>query len=239
MCALALLLGGCAVKEAEEESFFGETAETEAILQKQFPEILTQENREGELVFSISIEDFVEGFNCLYAGDYGRNYLLPPEEWQTYTLNSAIHTDYETVCFYFSEDEKVLSLPTMTVYVPTDSDTIQEVTINFDEHSYTEATYAMYEQMCFYTLKVFFPTLSEEAVVELYQEANRLGNEKVFSSEAWYDNGAVPCALFFQDDIGVYPYFAIGDWVRLCVIPVSEAVVEDFRQKGVEIHEIS
>ena len=92
--------------------------------------------------------------------------------------------------------------------------------------------------MCFYTLKVFFPDLSDEKIVDLYKEANRLGNINVFSSENWYDTGAVPYALFYKDGIGVYPYFAIGDWQRLCIIPITQETLNEFEEKGVNIFEI-
>ena len=125
------------------------------------------ENRENELVFSISIADYIECYNNYYEIDYDRSYLTQFSEWQCYTYDSAIHSDHKTKCYYFTEDAQVYSLPTITVYVPTNGDYIQEITVNFDEHSYTESGYEQYKRMCFYTLKVFLPDLSDETILEL------------------------------------------------------------------------
>lgn len=195
-------------------------------------------NREDELVFSISIEDFIDSYNGYYWKDKNSRYLLPSSEWRCFTYDTGIHSDHETFYYNFTADEKVWSLPTISVYAPTNADYIQEITVNFDEHSYTESLYESYEEMCFYTLKVFFPDLSDEKIVDLYKEANRLGNINVFSSENWYDTGAVPYALFYKDGIGVYPYFAIGDWQRLCIIPITQETLNEFEEKGVNIFEI-
>lgn len=45
--------------------------------------------------------------------------------------------------------------------------------------------------------------------------------------------------LFHKDGIGVYPYFAIGDWEHFCIIPVTEEIIAEFEKKGAQIHEIS
>lgn len=101
-------------------------------------DIEVMENRENELVFSISITDYVESYNNYFEIDHDRSYLTPAYEWQQYIYDSSIHSDHKTKCYYFTEDEQVYSVPTITVYVPTNRDYIQEITVNFDEHSYTE-----------------------------------------------------------------------------------------------------
>ena len=101
-------------------------------------DIQVMENRKNELVFTISTSDYVESYNSYYKIDYCRSLLPPVSQWQCYTYDSAIHSDHETKKYYFTEDERVYSLPTITVYVPTNGDYIQEITVNFDEHSYSE-----------------------------------------------------------------------------------------------------
>lgn len=222
----------------------GPETETETIQEAQpeigirAPDIEVIENRVNELVFTVSIDDYINSFNEIYSKDHGCSYLTPSSEWQCYTYGAAIHSDHKTLYYYFTADEKVWSLPTISVYTPTKGDYIQEITVNFDEHSYTEALYELYEQMCLCTLKVFFPDLSDEKVVDLYSEVSNLGNINMFSSEEWYGSDAVPCALFYKDGIGVYPYFAIGDWARLCIIPVTQETLTEFERKGAEIYEI-
>lgn len=237
--ALALLcliaaLGGCAERPEDEVITVRETETAEVPAETEAMEIEVQENRENELVFSISIDDFIDGYNSLY----GRAYLSEASEWQSYTYDSAIHSDHKTTLHTFSEDKNVWSLPTVTVYTPADSDRIQEITVNFDEHSRTEELYGLYEEMCFYTLKTVLPDLSDGEIRELYTALNELAYGNVFPNEQGYNSESVPCVLYHKDGIGLYPYFAIGEWVHLCIIPVTQETVADFENKGVQIREI-
>ena len=219
------------------------TVETEPTVTKPAVEIhqldiAVMENRENELVFEISMDDFIESYNSLYFRDKGKEYLQSKSEWRKFTYDDAIHSDHETSQFEFTEDERIWSQPTITVYVPTNADYIQEVTVNFDEHGYSESFYAEFEELCFYTLKVFFSDMPDEEIIALYEEANHLGNMNVFLKEDGYKKGCVPCVLYHKDGIGIYPYFAIGEWVHLCIIPVTQEIIDDYAQKGVEIREI-
>ena len=202
-------------------------------------DIQVMENRKNELVFTISTSDYVESYNSYYKIDYYRSLLPPVSQWQCFTYDSAIHSEYETKCYSFTEDEHVYSLPTITVYVPTNDDYIQQITVNFDEHSFTQSGFEQYKEMCYYTMKVFFPDLSDARIMDLCAEIVALGNQNVFSSDEWFSKNAVPFALFYREGIGVYPYFAIGDWEHFCIIPVTEETVTEFGEKGVQIHEIS
>ena len=202
-------------------------------------DIQVMENRKNELVFTISTSDYVESYNSYYKVDYCRSLLPPVSRWQCFTYDSAIHSEYETKCYSFTEDEHVYSLPTITVYVPTNDDYIQQITVNFDEHSFTQSGFEQYKEMCYYTMKVFFPDLPDARIMDLCTEIVALGNQNVFSSDEWFSKNAVPFALFYREGIGVYPYFAIGDWEHFCIIPVTEETVTEFGEKGVQIHEIS
>ena len=202
-------------------------------------DIQVMENRKNELVFTISTSDYVESYNSYYKIDYCRSLLPPVSRWQCFTYDSAIHSEYETKCYSFTEDEHVYSLPTIMVYVPTNDDYIQQITVNFDEHSFTQSGFEQYKEMCYYTMKVFFPDLSDARIMDLCAEIVALGNQNVFSSDEWFSKNAVPFALFYREGIGVYPYFAIGDWEHFCIIPVTEETVTEFGEKGVQIHEIS
>ena len=202
-------------------------------------DIQVMENRKNELVFTISTSDYVESYNSYYKVDYCRSLLPPVSQWQCFTCDSAIHSEYETKCYSFTEDEHVYSLPTITVYVPTNDDYIQQITVNFDEHSFTQSGFEQYKEMCYYTMKVFFPDLPDARIMDLCAEIVALGNQNVFSSDEWFSKNAVPFALFYREGIGVYPYFAIGDWEHFCIIPVTEETVTEFEEKGVQIHEIS
>lgn len=129
----------------------------------------------------------------------------------------------------------ILPLPTITVYAPSNADYIQEITVNYDAHSSFEQMYTIYEELCYYTLKVMFPDLLDNRIRELYTTLNRLAFEH--DTNMKYTAESVPCALYYRDNIGMYPYFAWGEDVHLCIIPVTQARIEEMRNKGVEIIE--
>lgn len=196
------------------------------------------ENRSGELVFSVSIDDFIDSYNGYYWNDKNIRYLLPSTEWRSQIYDTAIHSNYETKYYNFTEDEKIWSLPTISVYVPTNNDYIQEITLNFDDHSYTKQMYTLYEEMCFYTLRVLFPDCSSDKITELYMSLNKLAYDNVFPNEKGYNSNSTPCALYYKNGIGLYPYFAIGECFHLCIIPVTQETISDFEARGVRIYEI-
>ena len=240
---IAFLFAGCSRLPRYDPRMSQEPTATEASLSTETvnPDILQisiEGNREGELVFTINIEDYIEIYNSFYRENNVRDFFSPVSEWQCYHRETGIHSDHEMKFYYFQLDEKVYSLPTVAVYVPTNVDRIQEITINFDQHSFTEYGFQLYKEICCYTMKIFFPDLTDEERSTVCSEIISLGNRNVLSSEEWYGKGAIPCVLFHRDGIGIYPYFAIGDWDRFCVIPVTEDILSNFTQKGVKIHEI-
>ena len=201
-------------------------------------QIKSVENRKNEFVFNFSADAFIESYNSLYTLKHKSAYLSALEKWQKSTDETGIHSDYETNIYRFSEDEKLWALPTISIYTPSNSISVGEITVNFDWHSYTEKWYKQYKSMCYYTLKTVFPNLSDKQITNLYTKANDSGYEHCFSSEEWYENGRLPVEMFFKDNICVYSYFAIGSSQRLCVIPVTEETICKFKGKGVIVYEI-
>jgi hypothetical protein len=201
-------------------------------------DVTTIKNRKDELVFSISMTDFIDSYNGYYWNDQEERYLPPTSEWRSVMYKTSIHSNHETIYYNFTKNEKIWSLPSISVYVPTNGDYIQEVTIDFDDHSFTEEMHDLYEKMCFYALKVFFPQLENEKIIELYKTMNSLAYDNIFPNAQGYGSNPIPCALYYKDNIGIYPYFAIGESVHLCIIPVSQETLDYFEKKGVKIHEI-
>lgn len=192
----------------------------------------------AEPVFAASLEDFIRCFNSLYQQDNDLDYFPDVGRWNSTSLSRGIHTPYPVRQFRFSEDEAVYSLPTVTVYTPMEDHRIQELTLNFDEHSYTEAGFQRFRQLCADTLRVFFADLSKQEASDLADRIIRFGNENVFESNAWYGDDAFPRGIYHRDGVGVYPYFAIGDWQRFCVIPVTQEQLKNFEEKGVILYEV-
>jgi len=199
--------------------------------------VKTGEGREGELVFSFSLDDFIESFNSFWYSGKDEDYLPPSYMWSSYTCNSSVHSEYESVLYSFSGDEEIWSYPTLEAYTPTDNAGVLEMILSFDDHGYTDYLYGKYEELCFYTLKVFFPDFEDDRLVELYTELIRLAYE-YFPEEHDFSYGSVPSVLYYINGVGLYPYFADGGTVKLCVIPVADGTLRDFEAKGTVLNEI-
>ena len=204
--------------------------------QKAAPAIEVLENRESEFVFSLSAGEFIERYNALARKDKNSHTLAPLSGWTKDIYDTAIHARHETICYTFTEKQEKWLLPTVSIYVPANADTIQEITLNFDDHGYTAEMYDWYEQYCFYALKVFLPDLTDDSIIELYTTLNELAYEH-FTNEP-YSADSLPCALYHKDGVGLYPYFANGECVRLCMIPVTPAFLSEWQAKGVGIYDI-
>lgn len=238
---LSLILSGCGGEKGSETTQKTlETSHVETTVKEEprILEISVSENREDELVFSISAGDFIDSYNSFYRAEHTADYLPPLSRWQWETIEKGIHSEYETGLYRFSEDEMIYSVPVITVYTPSDSQRIQKITVNFDEHGYTDSFYRQFKEMCLHTLRVFFPDLSDARLAALYSQVISTGSSHSFSSDEWYGSGAVPYALYYRGGIGVYPYFAVGDWSRMCVIPVTEETLREFAVQGVALIEI-
>lgn len=199
---------------------------------------LVQEYHQRDVVFAVTLDDYIRCFNSLYESQYQSDYFPGSFDWSISQGNRGIHTDYPVLEYRFSEDPQVFSLPTVTIFTPMEKRYIQELNVNFDEHSYTEAGYQRYRLLCADTLRVFFPEWEGEAAWEQCDEILSVGNAHIFSSEEWYGKGAVPYALFYKGNVGVYSYDAIGDWRHFCVIPLTRERLTEFQEKGVVLYEI-
>ena len=207
--------------------------EGEAVADIKCPDFEVTENRKNELVFDVSLEEFIVCYNEFYQKDKHSDYLLPASQWSRETYDNAIHSSHPTVYYEFSEDPQKWLLPTMTVYVPTNSDVIQEITLNFDDHGYTSEMMQYFQEICFYTFKVMFADLTDESIHELIQTLIEEAYEREVNE--WYSYGTVPGVLYRKDGIGVYPYFGTGQMLRLCVVPVTEKQLDLWRGRGTKI----
>lgn len=203
-------------------------------------DIVVQKNTNDENVFNITLDDFIQSYNGYYWKDHGDRYLQAASEWQVSFLDNTVESAYPATQYSFRADESTWTLPVMNVIVPDAGEQIQQIDLNYDEHSYSEATYALFEKDCYYTLKVFFPDLSDEQLTSLYQTINQSSYDNTFPSDQQYRAGSaqLPAVLYYRNGIGVFGYFAIGAPVHFCVIPVDEATIADYKAGGVDVREI-
>jgi len=202
-------------------------------------DIAVTANRENELVFAVSADDFIDSYNGYFWANYNSRGLAPLREWNYMQCSHSLHSPHTTDRYWFSYNYQSWALPKITVDTPPDKDYILGIYLNLDDHSRTDATYEQYKNMCFLTLKVFFPDFSDEKIDAVFQKLTRLAYNNRYDSNTTFDDSIdiVPCALYHQDGIGLYPYFLHGN-CRLCVIPVDEEAVNSFAEKGTDIYNI-
>lgn len=192
--------------------------------------------KDNGLYLAYSLENFIDCYNDYYSKDHGKNYMQPYSEWYFYVQDFGRYTG--DMHYEFTADKERWTLPTITAYTPQDETVMKELTINFDDHSYTEAMYKQYEEMCFYTLKVFFSDMDEEELTKLYKKLNEKAYDNIFQNEQGFHSDNPPSDLYYRNEVGVYPYFAYGESVRMCIIPVTKEIVKSYKKKGVKIHEL-
>lgn len=224
------------MNDPQEDQMQVENNELEAEMKKLSIEVMT--HRENELVFSVSINDLIDSYNGYYWQEHKKSYLNPISCWRLQIEDCGIHSPHKTFQYNFTENAEIWSLPTINVYVPSDGDYIQEVALSFDDHSYNPAMYQKYEEICFYTLKVFFPDLTDEQITKLYTTINEMAYENILPNDQGYHHQVVPYVLFYKNGISVYPYFAIGECLHLCIMPVTSETLTQYEKEGIKIYEI-
>ncbi|MEE0509792.1 MAG: hypothetical protein UDG94_01015 [Peptococcaceae bacterium] len=203
-------------------------------------DIGVQKNDNDELVFGVTLDDFIASYNGYYWQDHESRYLRPLDEWQVSALDNTVESAYPVTQYTHRAEDNVWTLPVMNVMVPEGGENIQQVDLNYDEHSYSEASYVLFERDCYYTLKVFFPDLGDEQLTALCETVNQGSYDNTFPSTQQDRAGSAqgPAMLYYRDGIGVFGYFAIGAPVHFCVIPVDDAVIAEYEASGVDVQKI-
>lgn len=191
-------------------------------------------------VFNFTLEDFIASYNGYYWQDEGVRYLLAAEDWPQENLAQTVQSAEPATRYYYRADAEKWTLPQLRVTVPEGSDKVEEVAVCYDEHSYSEASYALFEKDCFYTLKTFFPELDDRALTEIVETVNQSSYDHTFLSSQQYRPGTaqLPPLLYHRDGIAVFGYFAIGAPAHFCVIPVDNESLANYAASGVDVREI-
>lgn len=214
------------------------TAETEPALEIKELDIAVIENRENELVFDISMDDFIESYNNLYRTVYTTDYLSSSSNWSVFN-DVTPYLEIDSIRHRFSADEQTWSMPTVSVYTPENSDYIYEIELTFDDHGYQESLYEEYKQICYYSLRVILPDLNETEIGSLYKELYLQTNDNFWGEYYTYSGTERPTLnmIYYYNGIGLYGYYGAGT-VNICMIPMTQETIAQFEQEDIEVHEI-
>lgn len=225
--------------KVSEDQYFDAKIQHNVIKKVFLHNICVSENKglmkkNSNLYFKFSLEEFIDCYNAVYYVDKGVKYIQPCSEWYSYTQDFGRYKG--DMHYEFTADKKIWTLPTITVYTLQNKTVIKELTVDFDDHSYTDKMYKKYEEMCFYTLKVFFPDMDAKDLTKLYKKLNKIAYVNIFQNDQGFHSDTPPRCLYYRNGVGVYPYFAYGESVRMCIIPVTKKIIKSYKKQGVKIH---
>ena len=224
LCILGFLLhlAGTPQESPGEEASSQETHPMEPL------DLTPAEDSRSRPVFSFSLDDFIACYNSLWEDD-----LLPPAQlW----VKSASLSEAETPagdCYSASPDPDVWFLPTVSVYTRTDDPAIWKISLDLDEHSDSPEKHGLFHDMSLQALALFFPELSAEKREALYLELDRQAYENLYSGI--YHAELVPHILYYQNGVGVFPFFALGEYERFTFLPVTPAQLETWGNQGTQL----
>lgn len=187
----------------------------------------------NEILFSFTLDDFITTYNRYYNADHKQDYLRNKEQWILFNDEPSPFSEDIGKHYIFNYSQDILTYPTISVYTPLDSDCILGITVDFDDHGYSEFEYGVYEEQCFYTLKALFPELSNESLTEIYTDLNKLAYE-LFRTERLCPE-TIPDRMYYSGSVGVFSYFGQGSYVNLCIVPVTDEYIYELENAGTEI----
>ena len=168
--------------------------------------------------------------------DHMSDYLVPASQWERFVYDDTEYSDFKTIFYRFQKDTSNYIEPTISVYVPADYDNIAVLTLDFNEHGYTEWAQELHKQECLYTFRLILPALDEAALSGLYDELF----DFVYTDECYFEEGEKiePRILFYKDAVGLYPYYSAG-MAHICMIPITQDYVDELMAEGVRLIEIN
>ena len=91
----------------------------------------------------------------------------------------------------------------------------------------------LFQTMSLYALALFFPDLKEDAREALYLELDRQAYENLYTGI--YHDEIIPHILYYQGDIGVFPFFALGEYERFTFLPVPQEKLDGLAAQGTRL----
>lgn len=216
-----------AVLSPEEET--GEREE-EAALAPLTIRAVTDED--GLRRFSFTLEELIACVNGLSWQDGRGRLLSPAEEWSLLSTPET-ETNLAVDLYSFSQDPSVWFLPTISAYLPPGERQVRKISVDLDEHSDTAGKHEDYRQLCLYTLRACLPELGEARLEALYEALDRQAYEN--RADTPYSDRTVPSILYYQGEVGVFPFFALGDYERITLRPVTRQDREWLDAQGTEL----
>ena len=206
-----------------EESAYAEP--TPDIQNPALSELVT-ENENGQSVFAISLEDFIDRYNAVYRQRNGSDYLDSEnaDNWYRYNELSPCF-GLESVRHQFTADKTVWPMPTISFYTE-DQEEIFEIRMTFDDHGYQERFHQLFKELCICMEKTMLPELTEREAEELFEKLYSEAYANFYGNHAAYGDPVRPplTAVTVCDRIGMYCFYGAGN-IEICFIPLTENAI--------------
>ena len=164
---------------------------------------------QGEIAFSISLEDLIKSFNSFYAAENGDGYLSEADQWMM-----------QASCYAYSEEPDSRVFPQIMVYADSAVSEICQISLCYDDHSYSPATYDIYKDLIFYTFRTMFPGKPAEEVKTVSEKMLTAVEDSFTTDKETADR--IPGMAYREDGIGIYPYYVVGELMEIRIVPVLE-----------------
>ena len=231
LAAIAFLLGGLLHMAGTPKEHAPEKGAVQDVRKGQEPiplDLTTSKDTQGRPVFSFTLEGLIESYNSLYQND-----LLPSAHLWAKSANLSPTEEPIGDCYSASPDPEVWFLPTISVYTHSGEQALSKLSVDLDEHSDSPEKHDLFQTMSLYALALFFPQLEETQREALYLELDRQAYEVLYTG--FYHDQIIPHVLYYQDGIGVFPFFALGEYERFTFLPVPQESLEALAAQGTRL----
>lgn len=212
ICLISLLtISGCGTSQ---ESKSPKASDPVAL------DIQVVKSQTGEDAFNFSLEDFIKSFNSFYAAEKEEEYLPEVDKWNMYATGPTVHNSNETMCFAYSQEPAVRAIPQIIIYADSYATEIYQISISYDDHSYTPETYALYKELTAYTLKTLFPDKKDKEIKKYTDNILTALDESFTVDKASKDT--IPQLTYNEDGIGIYPYYVVGELMEVRMVPAAQ-----------------
>lgn len=183
---------------------------------------LAMENPDGETVFGISSEAFIESYNRIYSERNGEDYLtaIGPENWDSCD-SLSLRFGYPSTRQRFTEDKSVHTNPTVSVYESAEGE-IYEVRMTFDDHGFREALYEKFGEMCRCLFLTACPEMAESEAESLFLDLYSSAGDDFFGDRLNYGDPERPVLTLVRlyGNVGFYSFYGAGN-IEICMIPMT------------------
>ena len=179
-------------------------------------------NAAGERCFALSAQTFLQRYNTLWAADWGEDLLPALDQWTDYGVGTLSRNGgLEGRQYQTRQDPTNFAEPFLALCLTQTGDQVMEVVAGLDQKHYVQGPETLFQRKALYSLRVFFPELTEADFQTLYAQLS----QDAQYAETW--ETPLPARVFYQDGVACYLLLQIGEY--------EQALLDQWQAAGVEI----